>query len=134
MHRGYKLAIIGFLLLPLSCWDTPHHRYEEAITTPPSDGGIDSGLVDTDTETDTDTGTEGTGQGDLPPGWEKNFVRGRRLEDPVWNRLIPVPDDLNRRIRYQQPGRYYILNDRLVRVNPDNRILLGSILLSELLD
>lgn len=70
----------------------------------------------------------------LPPGWEKNFVRGRRLEDPVWNRLIPVPDDLHRRIRYQQPGRYYILNDRLVRVNPDNRTLLGSILLSELLD
>lgn len=70
----------------------------------------------------------------LPPGWEKNFVRGQRIEDQVWNQLIPLPNDLAQRIQHQRPGRYYILNDRLVRVNPDNRTLLGAILLNELLD
>lgn len=71
----------------------------------------------------------------LPPGWHKKLHHGQRLDDGLWNSLIPLPNDLRQRIRYENdPYRYYILNDRIVRVHPDNRTLLGVILLSELLN
>ncbi|GAA5495378.1 hypothetical protein Rhal01_01553 [Rubritalea halochordaticola] len=73
--------------------------------------------------------------GELPPGWQKKLVPGYRFEDNLWKQLVPLPDDLNKRIRYgDDPYRYYLLNDRIVRVHPDNRTLLGAVLLSELLD
>ncbi|BDS07230.1 hypothetical protein NT6N_22700 [Oceaniferula spumae] len=69
----------------------------------------------------------------LPPGWHKKLHHGKRIDDGLWNYLVPLPHELDQRIRYHDdPYRYYILNDRIVRVHPDNRTLLGVILLSEL--
>ena len=66
--------------------------------------------------------------GHLPPGIEKKLVREGRLPPEYENELVPVPDDVIRRLGSLPPdARLYMYNGDAILLNPKNQAILDIV-------
>jgi hypothetical protein len=69
----------------------------------------------------------------LPEGWRDQFVPGGLLGDRYWDAMVPLPDDMRRRLSRGDDSRYYLIDGQLVRIHPTERRVMGLISLVDLL-
>jgi len=69
----------------------------------------------------------------LPEGWRDQFVPGGLLGDAYWDAMVPLPDEMRRRLPRGDDSRYYLIDGQLVRIHPSERRVTGLISLIDLL-
>ena len=63
--------------------------------------------------------------GELPPGWQMKVARGEVLAPDLYHGSRPLPEDLLERLgRHHHDSELRLLDDRVVRVVDDTRLIL----------
>lgn len=62
--------------------------------------------------------------GELPPGWQDKVARGEVIDEELYYRTRPVPDDIIRRLPYIEGTSIREIDDRIVRVQDATRTVL----------
>jgi len=62
--------------------------------------------------------------GELPPGWQKKVARGEVLDEDLYGRSSPLPQDLLRRLSTKKGTELRLLDDRVVRIMDGTRAIM----------